>query len=104
MALLRLLARVPDVWKAAGIMAALFVGGLSAGALLSGWSEIPQKVSVLEVKAIESDADRQQMENELKGVRDLIRQQLCLTVAEKQRTPWQKCVDPNDFTGSRRAP
>lgn len=90
---IRLLTTLPGVWKTVGVIVTLFLTGLGVGLAAAGWQHLPARVSALELSTDSIHNEHQQVRDEIRRVRVLIQQQLCLSVAEKERTPWQRCID-----------
>ena len=79
-------------WKAIIAIATIFGAGMSFGAVAGGLTKVPARVVALEVKA---DSLTEQLQDIRRDVAELRRSnaiQLCLHIAERQKSNWQECL------------
>lgn len=83
---------VRGVWKAIGLVIAIFAAGITAGAAASGWTKLPTKVAQLEQRADSLSENLTTLSLAVEEIRTNNRTQLCLQIAEKRRTDWRECL------------
>lgn len=93
--LLAFYTRLSGVWRAVILIITIFVSGATAGAAASGITRIPGRVAVLEQKAEEFNTQLESLNRNVAGIRRLNQQTLCLTIAERQKSDWRKCIEGN---------
>lgn len=85
--------RLNGMWKAIALLIAIFGAGLTAGAAASGLTALPARVKTLEQKAAEFTDQLEDLNRNVAAIRKSNQQTLCLTIAERQRSDWRKCID-----------
>lgn len=68
-----------------GLLGAVLVAGVGIGATLPAYRSLPAKVASAEasVESLRRDVDE---------IKKVVSQSLCLSVAEKAKTPWEGCI------------
>ena len=77
----KLIRAIPDVWKAAIAVGAIF----GAGAMLSGHVGLPERMESAE-SAIRT------IQDELSGVREQMILSNCLSISERSGADWRNCL------------
>lgn len=93
MGLLKFYTRLAGVWRATLIVVAVFSAGLTSGVAAGGLTKLPSRVTVLEQKAVEFNTQLEILNRNVAGIRKLNQQTLCLTIAEREKTDWRKCIE-----------
>lgn len=89
---LRAIRQLAETWSGLVAAVSLFSAGIVAALALSGFFTLPARVDSLEVSRDSVSARLSDMGRDLRGVRRLIAEQNCLTLAERRHLPWQSCT------------
>lgn len=84
---------IRGMWKAVALIVAIFGAGLTAGAAAGGFTKLPTRMSTLEQRADHLDEQLDELKRDVAAIRKANQQTLCLTIAERQRSDWRKCVE-----------
>lgn len=80
-------------WKALGVILSIFAAGLTTGGVVGGLSKIPGRVSVLEQHEAAFVVQLDEVRQNIITIRKTNQQALCLTIAERERTDWHRCLE-----------
>ena len=93
--MLTLLRNLSESWRGMVLIAGIVAAGFVAGLTLTGWWKLPERLLLLEAHQTVVDSLQRDSRNQLLAIRQLIRQQLCLTVADRKHTSWETCLIPS---------
>lgn len=80
------------IWKVAAIVTAIFGAGLTTGAAAGGFTKLPGRIVALEQRADTLTSQLTALRRDVSEIRNNNRIQLCLQIAEKQKTDWRECL------------
>lgn len=90
--MLRLLGALSQSWKGAALVATVIGVGFVAGLTLGGYWKMPERLLLLEAHQTVADSVSRDLAQQVRALRGLIRSQLCLTVSDRKKTPWEDCL------------
>lgn len=90
--LVRWFSDVKGVWRAIGLVVAIFVAGWTTAAVANGLTALPAQVAQLEQRADSLETSLTTLALAVEEIRENNRTQLCLQIAEKRRTDWRECL------------
>lgn len=105
----KLLSQLSDTWRGVALMTAILAAGVTIGVSIGGFHKLPERMTVLEAlqrtadsirlaEKHKSDSLATDMAVQITAIRRLIRQQLCMSIADRRRSPWEECVIPETLT------
>lgn len=80
-------------WKVAGIVVTIFSAGLAVGSSVAGALQVPARVVTLEERAQQLAEQLEDVKADIAAIRKTNQQTLCLTIAERNKTDWRKCIE-----------